>query len=69
MIKVNRLHLSSMSSLIAKGLNSYVNKVLTDKAILIYNDGLSRPNPDDAGPVVRRPMGLPIMAGCDFIFI
>ncbi|XP_045570056.1 uncharacterized protein isoform X2 [Salmo salar] len=24
-----------------------------------------RPNPDDAGPIVRRPMGLPIMAGCD----
>ena len=23
------------------------------------------PNPDDAGPIVRRPMTLPIMAGCD----
>ena len=33
----------------------------------IYNDGLSRPNPDpdDAGPIVRRPMGFPIAAGCD----
>ena len=28
-------------------------------------DGLPKPNPDDAGPIVRRPMGLPIMAGCD----
>ena len=24
-----------------------------------------RPNPDDAGPIVRRPMGLPITASCD----
>jgi hypothetical protein len=23
------------------------------------------PNPDDAGPIVHRPMGLPITAGCD----
>uniref|UniRef100_A0A4W5KNJ0 Uncharacterized protein n=1 Tax=Hucho hucho TaxID=62062 RepID=A0A4W5KNJ0_9TELE len=23
------------------------------------------PNPDDAGPIVRRPMGLPLTAGCD----
>ena len=23
------------------------------------------PNPDDAGPIVRRPMGLPVAAGCD----
>jgi hypothetical protein len=23
------------------------------------------PNPDNAGPIVHRPMGLPITAGCD----
>jgi hypothetical protein len=23
------------------------------------------PNPDDAGPIVRRPMGLPVTVGCD----
>ena len=23
------------------------------------------PSPDDAGPIVRRPMGLPVVAGCD----
>ena len=33
--------------------------------ILIYNAGLHRPNPDEAGPIVHRPMGLPITAGCD----
>jgi hypothetical protein len=26
---------------------------------------LHQPNPDDAGPIVKRPMGLPITAGCD----
>ena len=26
---------------------------------------LSQPNPEDAGPIVRRPMGLPITAGCE----
>ena len=29
--------------------------------MIIYNDGLPRPN--DAGPIVHRPMELPIMAG------
>ena len=35
--------------------------------MFIYFDGLLRPNPnpDDTGPIVRRPMGLPITAGCD----
>ena len=28
----------------------------------LYLDGLPRPNPDDAGPVVRCPMGLPIIS-------
>ena len=31
----------------------------------IYNEGLPWPNPNDAGPIVRHPMGLPITAGCD----
>ena len=31
----------------------------------IYNDGLTRQNPDDTEPIVRRPMGLPITAGCN----
>jgi hypothetical protein len=26
-------------------------------------------NPGDAGPIVRRPMGLPITAGCDTAWI
>jgi hypothetical protein len=25
----------------------------------------TNPNPDDAGPIVCRPMGFPITAGCD----
>ena len=35
--------------------------------ILIYNDGLSQPNPNpyNAGPIVRRPTGFLIPAGCD----
>jgi hypothetical protein len=36
---------------------------LTRKSVknsFIYNDG-----PDVAGPIVRRPMGLPITSGCD----
>jgi hypothetical protein len=32
---------------------------------MIHNDGLPLPNPNDAGPIVYRPMGLPIMASCD----
>ena len=28
-------------------------------------DGLPQPNPDDAGPIVCRPMGLPITDRCD----
>uniref|UniRef100_A0A4W5NP36 Arrestin, beta 2a n=1 Tax=Hucho hucho TaxID=62062 RepID=A0A4W5NP36_9TELE len=35
-------------------------KLVISQQILIYNGGLPRPNPDDAGPMVRRPMGLPI---------
>ena len=35
------------------------------RQVIIYNDDLPRPNPYDAGPIVRRPMGLPIMAGYD----
>jgi hypothetical protein len=33
----------------------------------MYNDGLPQLNPnlDDAEPIVRRPMGLPITADCD----
>ena len=33
----------------------------------MYNDGLSQPNtnPDNSGPIVRRPMELPTTAGCD----
>ena len=37
--------------------------------ILIYNDSLYRPNPDDTGPIVRHPMGLPIPASCDTAWI
>ena len=33
--------------------------------VLLYNDGLPRQNPDHAGTIVRRPMGLPITAGCN----
>ena len=35
--------------------------------ILIYNDSIpqQKPDPDDAGPIVRRPIGLPMTAGCD----
>ena len=33
--------------------------------ILIYNDGLPRPNPNNTGQIVHRPMGLLITAGCD----
>jgi hypothetical protein len=29
----------------------------------------NRPNPDDAGPIVRRPMGLPITTGCHTAWI
>ena len=46
----------------------YKKKYLTrQEQILIYNDGLPRPNlnPDNDGPIVHRPMGLPITAGCD----
>jgi hypothetical protein len=39
------------------------------KKILIYNDSLPRPNSDDAGAIVRRPMGLSIMTGCDRAWI
>jgi hypothetical protein len=33
------------------------------------NDGLPRPNPDDAGPIMCRSMGLPITSGCDTAWI
>ena len=50
-----------------------LNLFLTLKSIkdkfLPYNDGLPRPNPfsnpNATGPIVRRPMGLPITSGCD----
>ena len=32
-------------------------------------NGLARPNPDDARPIVCRPMGLPITAGCNTALI
>ena len=31
----------------------------------MYNVGLPGPKPANAGPIVRRSMGLPIPAGCD----
>ena len=37
----------------------------SQEQILIYNDGLHRPNPNAAGPIVHRPMGLLNTAGCD----
>ena len=46
--------------------NSYLQWL---QQILIYNDCLHRPNPDDAGPIVHRPMGLPITPGCDTAWI
>ena len=47
----------------------YLTRQVSSEQILIYNDGLPRPNPDDAGPIVRRPMGLPITAGYDAAWI
>ena len=45
----------------------YLTRQVRENQILIYNGGLARPkpDPDDAGPIVRHPMGLPIMADCD----
>ena len=34
-----------------------------------YNDGLPQPNSDNTGPIVRRPVGLPIPASCDTAWI
>ena len=47
--------------------NLYLTRQVSYELILIYNDGLPQPNPnpDDTGPIVCRPMGLPISAGCD----
>jgi hypothetical protein len=45
-------------------LTFYLTRQVSSEQILIYNDGLPRPNPDDAGPIVRRPMVLPVMARC-----
>jgi hypothetical protein len=39
-------------------------KQVSSEQILIYNDG-----PDDAGPIVCRPMELQITAGCDSAWI
>ena len=39
----------------------YLTRQVSYEQILIYNDGLHRPNPDDAGPIVPRP----ITAGFD----
>ena len=36
-----------------------LTRQVSQEQILIFNDGLPRPNPDDAGPIVCRPMGLP----------
>ena len=47
----------------------YLTRQVSHEQILTYNDSLPRPNPDDAGPIVRRPMGLPITAGCDTAWI
>ena len=41
--------------------NLYLARQVSYEQILIYNDGLHRPNPDVVGPIVRHPMGLPIM--------
>ena len=43
----------------------YLTREVSEEQILIYNDSPHRPNPDDAGPIVRRPMGLPTMASYD----
>jgi hypothetical protein len=43
----------------------YLTRQVGSEQILIYNDDLHRPNPDNVGPIVRRPMGLPITDGCD----
>jgi hypothetical protein len=43
--------------------NLYLTKIPID------NDGLHRPNPDDAWPIVHWPMGLAITAGCDTAWI
>ena len=47
--------------------NLYLSRQVSLEQILIYNDGLPRPNPnpDDVVPIVRRLMGLPITASCD----
>ena len=45
--------------------NLYLTRQVCKEYILIYNDGLPQPNPDNAGPIVCRPMGLPITARCD----
>ena len=44
-----------------------LTRQVSQEQILIYNVGLPQPspNPYDAGPIVRRPMGLPITASCD----
>ena len=47
----------------------YITRQVHKEQILIYNDGLQRPNPDDVGPIVRRHVGLPITAGCDTAWI
>jgi hypothetical protein len=49
--------------------NLYLTRQVSYEQILIYNDNLPRPNPDDTGPIVRRPIGLPITAGCDAAWI
>jgi hypothetical protein len=46
--------------------NRYLTRQVSynDESVINDNDRLYRPNPDDAGSIVRRPMGLPITAGC-----
>jgi hypothetical protein len=45
----------------------YLTWQVSQEQILIYIDGLPQPNPnpDNAGPIVRRSMGLPITASCN----
>ena len=47
----------------------YLTRQIRYKQMIIYNDGLPWPNPDNVGPIVRRPIGLPITAESDTAFI
>ena len=45
--------------------NLYLTWQVSLEQIILYNNGLHRPNPDDSGSIVRRPVGYPITAGCE----